>query len=127
MVSQFDEHQSQPSQRTILLERVEALRRRFGDERHSSSAGAEGGTTLLLHGEVNFETVPQLEAVLDGLVDLHPMRLTIDLSETTGVSPDALLAIARRERRVDELVVRLPSEIEDQDPDAIEANGKWMR
>lgn len=57
---------------------------------HVGGVGVEEGTVLSLHGKLSRDSVPQLEAVLDGLVLLNPLRLVIDLSEVDQVSSDAL-------------------------------------
>jgi hypothetical protein len=82
--------------------------------RATGTFGIEGaaigdGTTLLLHGDVNAGTTPQLEAVLDGVIALQPLSLTVDLTRTSTVSFDVLIAIARRTPEVGRLAVRLPA------------------
>jgi hypothetical protein len=98
----------------VLVQRLEALHQRVvGKARAQQTLGVEGvmfdkGATLLLHGEVNSSTTPNLDAVLDGIISLQPSSLTVDLTETTGVSFDALAAITRRSTEVEHFAVRLP-------------------
>jgi hypothetical protein len=61
--------------------------------------------TLCLYGEMGRQSVPQMEAVLDELLSLHPLSLTVDLSRASGVSHQALGSIARHEQDVGSLVV----------------------
>ena len=98
----------------VLLQRFEALRERvMGRARAQATFGVEGvvfddGATLLLRGEVNSNTTPNLDAVLDGIISLRPLSLTIDLTETTSVSLDALASITRRSPEVERFAIRLP-------------------
>lgn len=97
-----------------LARRVGTLRERLvGRVRASGRFGVDDlvfddGATLVLHGEVNAGTMPHLEAVLDGVISLDPSALTIDLTKTTTVSLEALVAVTRRAEQVDRLSVRLP-------------------
>lgn len=96
------------------VDRIPASSPRRDAERvaHGSEAAAPGeGTRLLLHGEVNFGATPHLEAVLESVVAFRPLQLTIDLSDATGVSLDALAAIVRRQHEVENLIIELPPSI----------------
>ena len=62
--------------------------------------------TLMLHGDVDAGTVPHLEAVLEGLIRLQPVRLVVDLSEVGSVSLDALRMIDRYGTEVGDLALR---------------------
>jgi hypothetical protein len=112
-VAQLTERDQGVRRNDALSQRVEALRERVvGTARARGTFGVDGlvfddGARLLLHGQVNHSTVPHLEAVLDGVVALRPSRLTVDPSETTGVSLDALVAIVRRQHEVEHFVIRL--------------------
>jgi hypothetical protein len=60
----------------------------FVDDLHVGEAAV-----LSLHGDLSSRSVPQLEAILDGLVILRPARLIVDLSGVAHVSGDALNAL----------------------------------
>lgn len=62
--------------------------------------------TLMLHGDICAGTAPHLEAVLEGLVQLQPLHLIIDLSEVGSVSFDALRMIDRYGAEVGDLVLQ---------------------
>lgn len=64
--------------------------------------------TLVLHGDVNGTSVPHLEAVLDGLQRLQPLRLVVDLSDVERVSLEALRMMDRCGSEVGALVLRSP-------------------
>jgi anti-anti-sigma regulatory factor len=98
-----------------LYERAESIRREAldttpsGESFHVSGVHVDDGMILSLHGDLNLCSVPNLQAVLDGLVLLQPRRLVIDLSGVNQVSPDALQLIAHCALRIDDVVVRSPS------------------
>ena len=98
----------------VLVQRLEALRERVvGKARAQQKFGVEGvvsaaGAMLLLHGEVNSSTTPNFDAVLDGIISLHPLSLTVDLTGTTGVSFNALAAITRCGSELEYFNVRFP-------------------
>ena len=62
--------------------------------------------TLVLHGDICAGTAPHLEAVLEGLLQLQPLHLIIDLSEVGSVSFDALRMIDRYGAKVGDLVLQ---------------------
>lgn len=68
----------------------------------------EDATFLSLHGELSPSSVPQLEAVLGGLVLLKPLHLVIDLSEVSRVSPEALNILLWCAINNDNVVLRSP-------------------
>lgn len=98
-----------------LAQQVESLRERVvGKVRSKRTFGVEGvvfndGATLLLHGEMNSSTTPHLDTVLDGVISQQPSSLTIDLTQTTGISIGAFATIVRRVLKVEHLAIRLPS------------------
>jgi anti-anti-sigma regulatory factor len=69
----------------------------------------DAGITLHLYGGVDNESVPALQAVLDGLAVLQPERLVIDLSEVDQVSPEALSLFEISSGSVNNVVLRAPS------------------
>jgi hypothetical protein len=87
---------------TVLVKRVAKLRERVvGKARATGTFGVEGvafsdGATLILRGDVD-------------VIALQPRSLTVDLTSTTTIRFDALIAIARRAPQVDSLAVRLPA------------------
>ena len=65
--------------------------------------------TLVLHGDVDEGSIPNLEAVLDGLVLLQPLRVVVDLSEVRTLSSSARQMIDTCGRRIiGGLRLRLP-------------------
>jgi hypothetical protein len=78
---------------------------------HVEGVAMEEATVLSLHGELSLEAVPQLEAVLDGLVLLKPLRLVIDLSEVHKVSPDALNTLLWCAINNGDVVLRAPDSV----------------
>lgn len=98
-----------------LHERPDSIRRDTldttpsGDSFHVSGVHVDDDMILSLHGDLNLRSVPNLRAVLDGLVLLQPHRLVIDLSEVNQVSLDALQLIAHCALQIDDVVMRSPS------------------
>ena len=85
-----------------------------GDARGTGSFRVEGlhveeGATLVLHGDVDADTVPHLQAVLDGLVLLQPLRLVIDLAAVGEVSLEALQMMDRCGEEIGSLTLHSPS------------------
>jgi anti-anti-sigma regulatory factor len=76
---------------------------------HAHRVGADDGVTLVLHGDLIPEAVPQLQSVLDALVLFQPDRLVVDLSEVGRVGSSALRMIDRCGVEIGEVVLRNPS------------------
>jgi hypothetical protein len=70
----------------------------------------DDAVTLRLHGDLSRDEVPQLQAVLDGVLLLQPTRLIIDLSDVTSVSHDVLGMITTCEVADGYVIFRSPSQ-----------------
>jgi hypothetical protein len=63
---------------------------------------------VLRHGEVSLAEFPGLNLLLESVTMLGPSSLTVDLSETSLITIDALAIITGYEAKVDHLYVRFP-------------------
>ncbi|MCX4390345.1 STAS domain-containing protein [Micromonospora peucetia] len=59
-----------------------------------------GGTCLRLAGELDLSTAPELNAVIDRLVDGGERRLLVDLAELTFCDSTGIAAFVRGDNRV---------------------------
>lgn len=82
-----------------LVERVESLHRKVLGGPSSDLAPSkpipDDGVTLALHGDLDSDSAPYLQGVLDALVLLQPVHLSVDLSQVRRVSRESLRKIAR--------------------------------
>jgi hypothetical protein len=68
----------------------------------------EDDVVLSFHGVLSASSAPQLEAVLDEVLLLQPLRLVVDLSEVSQVSADTLNTLLWCAIRNDNVVLRSP-------------------
>jgi hypothetical protein len=98
----------------LLSERAEAIRHAVLNlDREPSALRVDRSNTkddvvLALHGVLSASSVPQLEAVLDEVLLFQPIRLVVDLSEVSQVSPDTLNTLLWCATSNDNVVLRSP-------------------
>lgn len=76
---------------------------------HEPKERIPGGMTLLLHGDVSLESVPDLQGILNALALLQPLQLVIDLFWVDHVSTEALCMIDDFGEKMGSLLLRSPS------------------
>ena len=82
-----------------LVERVESVHQKALEQaplpRSSDIPTPDAGVTLTLHGDLDSDSVPQLQGVLHALVLLQPTHLSVNLSQVGRISAGALRMIER--------------------------------
>ncbi|HVB06753.1 MAG TPA: hypothetical protein VNF07_10970 [Acidimicrobiales bacterium] len=105
---QFERSVGQLVRRVEALHRLAALRARPRSVAPVEGVIGHDHATLVLHGHVDLQRMPELGVVIAGILALAPPALVVDLTEANSIGLDALAEITKITQALPQVELRLP-------------------